>query len=132
MKKRSSRGAWLVWGLIWVLGGCASVNTSAPTDTSAGDGYGAVAYAPSTQDWVLRWRVIKPERARQRALADCAVADCQVILEFGPGQCGTLALGPTSFGAGQGDTPAVAEAMALDECGSQEQSCRVVPAECNR
>ena len=99
----------------------------------AATGYGAVAYAASTRDWRLRWQAADPQRARQRALADCAAPDCRVVLEFGPGQCGTLALGQQSgFGAGLGDTPAVAETAALGECQRSGSGCRVAPAECNR
>ncbi|MCC8999713.1 MAG: DUF4189 domain-containing protein, partial [Candidatus Contendobacter sp.] len=66
------------------------------------------------------------------ALADCATTDCQVVLEFGPGQCGTLALGNPGFGVGLGDTPAAAEGAALAECQRKGQGCRVAEAECNR
>jgi hypothetical protein len=96
------------------------------------DGHGAVAYAPSTQDWRLRWQATDPQRARQRALADCAATDCRVVLEFGPGQCGTLALGQGGLGVGRGDTPAAAETTALAECQHTGSGCRVAPAECNR
>jgi|GEM_PF-2633910 len=53
--------------------GCAGLGAS-----SAADGYGAAVYAPSTQDWWLRWQAATPQQARQRALADCAAAavDC--------------------------------------------------------
>ncbi len=98
----------------------------------AADSYGAVAYAPSTQDWRLRWQAADPQRARQRVLEDCATADCRVVLEFGPGQCGTLALGQAGFGVGQGDTPAAAETVALTECSRTGPGCQVAPAECNR
>lgn len=98
----------------------------------AADSYGAVAYAPNTQDWRLRWRTADPQRARQRVLEDCAAADCRVVLEFGPGQCGTLALGQGGLGVGRGDTPAAAEAAALAECQRAGSDCRVAPAECNR
>lgn len=107
--------------------GCAGSGAS-----STADGYGAAAHAPSTQDWRLRWQAADPQRARQQALADCGAADCRVVLEFGPGQCGTLALGRSGIGVGQGDTPAAAEAAALAECQRTGQGCRVAPAECNR
>ena len=107
--------------------GCARLDGS-----SSANGYGAVAYAAGAQDWRLRWRASDPQQARQQALADCATADCQVVLEFGPGQCGTLALGNPGFGVGLGDTPAAAEGAALAECQSKGQGCRVAEAECNR
>jgi len=107
--------------------GCAGSGAS-----STADGYGAAAHAPSTQDWRLRWQAADPQRARQQALADCGAADCRVVLEFGPGQCGTLALGRSGIGVGQGDTPAAAETAALAECQRTGQGCRVAPAECNR
>lgn len=96
------------------------------------DSYGAAAYAPSTQDWRFRWRAADPHRARQRVLEDCAAADCRVVLEFGPDQCGTLALGQGGLGVGRGDTPAAAEAAALAECQRAGSDCRVAAAECNR
>lgn len=111
-----------------VISGCATADKTETTN-----GYGAVAYAPDTRDWRLRWQAVDPQRARQRALADCAAPDCRVVLEFGPGQCGTLALGQQSgFGVGLGDTPAAAEAAALAECQRASPGCRVAPAECNR
>lgn len=97
------------------------------------DGYGAVAYATSTQDWHLRWQATDPQRAREQVLADCAVPDCRVVLEFGPSQCGTLALNRQGgFGVGLGDTPSVAETAALGDCQRSGSSCRVASAECNR
>lgn len=113
--------------MLGICHGCASLNAA---DTS--NGYGAVAYAPGTQDWRLRWQAVDPQRARQQVLADCAATDCQVVLEFGPGQCGTLALGQRGLGTGQGNTPAAAEAAALAECQRTGPGCRVAPAECNR
>ncbi len=117
--------------LVPMLGLCIGCASSDMANTTAG--YGAVAYAASTQNWRLRWQATDPQRARQRALADCATADCRVVLEFGPGQCGTLALGQQGeFGVGLGDTAATAEAAALAECQRTGQGCRVAPAECNR
>jgi hypothetical protein len=80
----------------------------------------------------MRWQAVDARRARERALADCTASDCQVVLESGPGQCGTLALGSGGFGVGQGDTPAAAEAAALAECQRAGADCRVAAAECNR
>lgn len=117
-------GMTLCMGLL-LNAGCASLRW--------GEGYGAVAHAPSTQDWRLRWRVADPQRARRQVLADCAVPDCRVVLEFGPGQCGTLALGSQGrLGVGLGDSPALAETAALRECQRTDSNCRVAPAECNR
>lgn len=95
------------------------------------ESYGAIAYAPDTQDWRIRWRAVDARRAREGVLADCAAPDCRVVLEFSPGQCATLALGLGGFGVGQADTPAAAEAAALGECGRTGTACRVAAAECN-
>ncbi|RUQ31880.1 MAG: DUF4189 domain-containing protein [Candidatus Competibacteraceae bacterium] len=110
--------------------GCATMKSPA-ADTEV-NRYGVAVYAPSTRDWRLRWQAATLQQAQQRALQECAVADCQVVLEFGPGQCGTLALGRGGIGVGQGDTPAVAEAAALNDCQRSGPGCRVAPAECNR
>ena len=118
----------VLFGVVLVVAlnaGCAGLGTVG--------NHGTVAYAPSTRDWRLRWRVIDPQRVRQLVLEDCLVADCRVVLEFGPGQCGTLALGQQAgFGVGLGDTPAAAEAAALAECQRTGTDCRVASAECNR
>ena len=109
--------------------GCATLESGADAKANS---YGVAVYAPSTQDWRLRWQATTSQLAKQRALRDCAVADCQVVLEFGPKQCGTLALGQSGIGVGRGDTPAAAETAALDDCRRTTQGCRVAAAECNR
>lgn len=115
-------------GLMLALNaGCAGLGA-----LSAATGHGAVAYAASTQDWRLRWKASDPQRAQQQALADCAVADCRIVLEFGPDQCGTISLGDPGFGVGLGDSPAAAENAALSQCRASGQQCRVAEAECNR
>lgn len=124
--------AWLLLLLVPTLGiccGCAS--SGASDDARPAESYGAIAYAPDTQDWRMRWQAVDARRARERALADCTAADCQVVLEFGFGQCGTLALGSGGFAVGLGDTPTVAEAAALKECQRISPNCRVAAAECN-
>ncbi len=115
--------------VLGICGGCASLD--ATNAVHGGNSYGAAAYAPSTQDWRLRWQAADPRRARQTALADCGPTDCQIVLEFGPGQCGTLALGQNGYGVGKGDSPEAAETAALGECRRADENCRVVPAECN-
>ncbi|MFZ1324961.1 MAG: DUF4189 domain-containing protein [Candidatus Contendobacter sp.] len=126
MKLRSGKPLVLM-AISSFVGGCAL-----PAKIETTVGYGAAAYAPSTQDWRLRWKAADSQRARQRALADCAAADCRVVLEFGPGECGTLALNPQGgVGAGRGATPAAAETAALDECRRVGAGCRVAQAECN-
>ena len=124
------RGRWLF--LIPTLGFCCGCANLESASSSTGQGHGAVAYAASTQDWRLRWQAADPQQARQQVLQDCAVADCQVVLEFGPGQCGTLALGSRGIGIGQGATPAAAETAARSACQQQSSDCRVATAECNR
>ncbi len=124
--------AWLLLLLVPTLGiccGCASSGTA--DDARSAESYGAIAYAPGAQDWRIRWQAVDARRAQEYALADCASADCQVVLEFGPGQCGTLALGSGGFSVGLGDTPTVAEATALKECQKTGSDCRVAVAECN-
>ncbi|MDG4597309.1 MAG: DUF4189 domain-containing protein [Candidatus Contendobacter sp.] len=117
----------ILFGMVLIL-----VLTAGCAGLGAVGSHGAVAYAPSTQDWRLRWRVVDPQRVRQVVLEDCPAADCRVVLEFGPGQCGTLALGQQAgFGVGLGDTPAAAEAAALAECQRTGADCRVASAECN-
>lgn len=114
------------------LGICCGCAGSATADNPRPiDSYGAIAYAPDAQDWRMRWQAVDARRAREQALADCANADCQIVLEFGPGQCGTLALGEGGFAVGQADTPAAAEAAALKECQRTGSTCRVAAAECN-
>lgn len=61
--------------------GCATLESGADAKANS---YGVAVYAPSTQDWRLRWQATTSQLAKQRALRDCAVADCQVVLEFGP------------------------------------------------
>jgi hypothetical protein len=63
---------------------------------------------------------------------DCSAADCRVVLEFGRGNAVRLPWAVGRLGVGLGDTPAAAEAVALDECRRDGQDCRVAPAQCNR
>ena len=109
--------------------GCATPESTADAKVNR---YGVAVYASSTRDWRLRWQATTLQQAQQRALQDCAVADCRVVLEFGPGQCGTLALGEGGIGVGRGDTLAAAEMVALGDCRRSGHGCRVAPAECNR
>ena len=111
---------------------CGCATPESPSSDAKANRYGVAVYAPSTQDWRLRWQASTLQQAQQQALQECAVADCRVVLEFGPGQCGTLALGQGGVGVGQGDTPALAEAAALSDCQRSGPGCRVAPAECNR
>lgn len=126
MKKTSLYTASLI-GLL-TMAGCQTTEPSAESQASS---YGAVAYSSASRDWGLRWNVTSPVRAAQLAMRDCAVASCQIVLEFGPKQCGTLALGPSHYGVGVGPTAAAAEKAALAQCSVDGQQCRVAPAECN-
>lgn len=94
-------------------------------------GFGAIAFSPASQDWSFRWNSSSPENAATLAVSDCQDASCQIVLEFGPKQCGTLALGPSGYGVGVGRSTAAAEKTALAQCSVGGQQCRVAPAECN-
>jgi hypothetical protein len=126
MKKTSLHTASLIG--LFAMAGCQTTDPSAESQAS---GHGAVAYSSASRDWGLRWNVTSRARAAQLAMKDCAAASCQIVLEFGPRQCGTLALGPSRYGVGVGPTAAAAEKAALAQCSVGGQQCRVAPAECN-
>lgn len=127
--KTLSGGLLVLVPTLGICCGCASSGTA--DHPRSAESYGAIAYAPGTQDWRMRWQAVDARRARERTLADCAASDCRIVLEFGPGQCGTLALGSGGFAVGQGDAPAAAESAALAECQRAGADCRVAAAECN-
>ena len=97
-----------------------------------GNRYGAIAYSPSTQAWHVRWNVRHATRADNLAIQGCGQADCRVILRFGPGQCGTFALGARgALGVGSGLTEKRATETAQTQCERSVHLCRVAPARCN-
>lgn len=94
--------------------------------------YGAIAYSPGTKAWHVRWNVKRATRADNLAIQGCGKADCRVILRFGPGQCGTFALGAGSaLGVGRGSTKKRATKAALTQCERTVHLCKVAPARCN-
>ncbi len=96
------------------------------------DGYGAIAFSPTTQRWHIRWNSSDPDRAGVLAVQYCGTADCAVILQFNPGQCGTFSLGENgSLGVGTGDTQELAASVARAQCELSGQSCKVAPVRCN-
>ena len=117
-----------------LLVGCASLidDGAARLGYEASEpGHGAVAYSSSTREWRIVNNAGTTLDAERQAREACGTA-CTVVLSFGPGECGTLALneiGGHAFAAGQ--TPAAAEDLAKARCQSTGRTCRVAPAQCN-
>ena len=100
--------------------------------SGSGPGYGAVAYSFGSGDWRIVSNAGTAAGADRQAREACGSA-CSVVLRFGPGQCGTLALnaeGAHAYAAAQ--TSERAESTALSRCESTGGTCRVAPAQCNR
>lgn len=111
-----------------LLTACASL----VSDGGSGPGYGAVAYSFGTGDW----RIVNNARTAAtaaRGAQDACGPTCAIILQFGPGQCGTLALNAAGEHAyATGATVESAENTARSRCQSTGETCRVAPAQCNR
>ncbi len=96
------------------------------------DGFGAIAFSTTTQRWHIRWNVSDQDSADALATQYCGAEDCEVVLQFGPGQCGTFSLGSGgALGTGRGDTENAAESTARANCELSGQSCKVAPTRCN-
>ncbi len=94
--------------------------------------YGAIAYSFSSQHWHIRRNVADPARAATLAAQNCGARDCRIILNFGPGECGTFSLGDSgAVTVGTGPTERSAYDAALAKCKSSGQSCKVAPVQCN-
>ena len=117
-----------------LLSGCAELLDSLPgrADEITKDGFGAIAFSPTTQRWHIRWNASDRDRADTLAAQYCGAEDCSVVLRFGPGQCGTFSLGDSgALGIGIGETEAVTESTARADCATSGQSCKVAPIRCN-
>lgn len=98
----------------------------------SGPGYGAVAYSSGTGDWRIVSNASTTAAAARQAQDACGPA-CAIVLRFGPGQCGTLALNAAGAHAyATGSTVESAENTARSRCQSTGGTCRVAPAQCNR
>lgn len=119
---------------MFFLTACELVNTGddAIEPSANEDRYGSIAFSESTQKWHIRWNVTGQERADVLAKQYCGASDCRVVLQFGPGQCGTFSLGEEgALGAGVGLTPGEAANVARKNCSLLGQSCKVAPVRCN-
>ena len=127
------RTSWLVLALAAPLvTACASLVERDASGSGSGPGYGAVAYSFGSGDWRIVSNAGTAASADRQAREACGSA-CAVVLRFGPGQCGTLALnaeGAHAYAAAQ--TSERAESTALSRCESTGGTCRVAPAQCNR
>ena len=95
-------------------------------------GYGAIAFSETSQRWRFRWNVLEQERANALAMNDCGDSGCQILLTFGPKQCGTFALGAGNLtAAAVGSSREQAEKLAREKCFARTEECLVAPAQCN-
>jgi len=131
-------GGGVLAGLALSLGGCGSQFASdferdfeRVVARVSGETYGAVAVSDQTQDWRIYWDAVSPEDASRRALAESEHASCRVLVDFGPSECGTVALGPDGFFGGVGRTGPEAESNARASCSAGGADCKVAPAACN-
>jgi hypothetical protein len=130
-------------GALLMLGGCGSQiasdfkrDLSVLSDTVLGGSpsagrYGAIAVSDRTRDWRIYWDAPSKQDASRVALAECAQPTCRIILDFGPEQCGTVALGSNGFAVGVGRSGAEAEKNARTNCSAKGTGCKVAPAGCN-
>lgn len=97
--------------------------------------YGAIAYDRVNCAWGRSWNYGTPQQAAAVALAECRQAGCQVILQIGPHQCGSLASTVNCRGFGWATSPALAVAQnsALQECVRYNAGeCIARVGDCNR
>lgn len=105
---------------------------------SSDDGYGSIAYSPSTYRAAIVTGGITQSAANEAARDKCDAKDCSVILQFE--ECGALsggrnAAGDPIIGVGRGGSEYAAQEAANDDCTAKGGlSCDVaigLPAQCN-
>ena len=111
-----------------MLAACATLGF----DEEARPGHGAVAFSSSTQEWRIVNNAGTAAGAERQAQDACGAA-CAILVRFGPGECGTLALNALGQHASAvGQSVETAEFLAMRRCESTGHPCRVAPAQCNR
>ena len=102
------------------------------------DGYGSIAYSPSTYRAAIVTGGITQSAANDAARDKCDANDCSVILQFE--ECGAIsggrdATGAAIVGVGRGGSEYAAQTAANDDCTAKGGlSCDVsigLPAQCN-
>jgi len=122
------RAALLVIGLITIIGIFAGAR-------SAQAQFGAIAYDRANCAWGRSWNFASPREAAAVALAECRYAGCQVILEIGPHQCGSLAstVNCRGYGWATSGSRSGAQYAALQACVRYNAGeCIARVGDCNR
>jgi Domain of unknown function (DUF4189) len=107
---------------------------SFPTAASAAE-YGAMAYDIGTGRIGSSWHGASLAIANAAALQACNTAGCKIVIEIGPGLCGSLATAPnpTGWGASSRGTRGDAELGAMEVCQHYNVGqCKVQASDCNQ
>jgi hypothetical protein len=111
-----------------------AITAAQPTAASAAE-YGAIACDTSSLKWGDSWHAATLAQANTLAMNECATAGCKIVIEIGPGLCGSLATAPNpaGWGAASRGTRAAAELGAMENCqNANAGQCKVQASDCNQ
>ena len=117
-----------------VMAAAALLGVVVSTGPSYAD-FGAIAYDQHDCAVGRSWHYDSPQRAAERALAECGHRGCRVVLEIGPGQCGAIAVTPDCHGYGWATQRSRdgAQLAAMQNCQHYNAGqCSIRTADCNR
>lgn len=100
-----------------------------PSDASAEDQYGAIAFSTTTLAHGYSYDYANQAAAERKAVSECEKQsgsdDCKVVIWF-KNACGMLAVGDKGYGAGWGTSMETAVLQTFDNCLKWTDNCRVV------
>jgi uncharacterized caspase-like protein len=92
--------------------------------------WGSIVYGPGSDKWGISWNHTSRKAAVEDARSNCGTAKCPIELSFYGTRCGAFAISGKSWSLVQSDTVQGARDAALDACGKNGKSCRIIGAVC--
>jgi hypothetical protein len=90
---------------------------------------GSIAFSPSGAEYAAVYDVPTIREAQHLALDQCGRDDCEIVVNFYPGECAALAVGPDGWFTHVDATREAAALGALQQCAHPQ--CEVGAAVCN-
>jgi hypothetical protein len=92
--------------------------------------WGSIVYGPDDDKWGISWNHTSRKAAVEDARSKCGAGKCAIELSFYGTKCGAFAISDKSWSLVQRDTVQRAKDVALDDCGKNGKSCRIIGAVC--